>query len=248
MKADQTLLSEGIMALRQSDANIEKLIAPHSQSIISLLDRYITEIELFNPAYGLVGTQNTKELIIKHILDSLAPLGIISRLLTEHTGVSAAKPQIADAGSGAGLPGIPLAIVMQNCDFTLIERMKRRAGFLLNTKASLQLSNIMVEEGELEKTKPEHFTLITFRAFKPLDKKLLKSLFNACAPGGVIAAYKGRREKIEQETEGLINKSKKGDVNIQPDWDILPYNVPFLNEERHLLIIRKTANLLTERI
>ena len=209
------------------DAEIERLITPRCEEIITLLNRYINEIELFNPAYGLVGTNDRKELVVKHILDSLAPLGIISRLLAE-TGAKN-TPQIADAGSGAGLPGIPLAIAMPNCDFTLIERMGRRAGFLCGAKAVLALSNITVEEGELEKT-AGGFALVTFRAFKPLEPKLLKTIFNVCSGGGIIAAYKGRREKTEAELQAL-----KG---ICGQWEIVPYTVPFLDEERHILVLR----------
>jgi len=223
---DTKLLQEGIDALRRNDKDIERIIAPRAEEVISLLARYINEIELFNEAYGLVGAADAQELVIKHILDSLAPLGIISRLLNE-TG-AAEKPQIADAGSGAGLPGIPLAIAMPNFDFTLIERMGRRAGFLLNTKAILGLSNITVEEGELEKTAQGRFHLVTFRAFKPLDSKLLKTLFKACAEGGIIAAYKGRREKIEQEM-----------LTLGHEWEAIPYTVPFLAEERHIVVIKK---------
>ena len=231
MKSSTDLLCEGIDLLRQKDGEIERLITPRKDECVSLLDRYVKEIELFNEAYGLVGTNDTEELIIKHILDSLAPLRIISRLLKELCAISAdgSLPQIADAGSGAGLPGIPLAIAMPHCNFTLIERMGRRAGFLWNTKAALGLSNVTVEEGELEKTAPKRFNLITFRAFKPLDAKLLKTLFAACAEGGVIAAYKGRREKIEQEVSFLKDSGR---------WEAAPYNVPFLEEERHLVIIK----------
>jgi 16S rRNA (guanine527-N7)-methyltransferase len=216
------LLAEGIDALRQADEDIEKLIAPRSEEIISLLARYIKEIELFNSAYGLVGTNNPDEIVVKHILDSLAPAGIIFRLFNGDS------CHIADAGSGAGLPGIPLAITMPKCEFTLIERMGRRAGFLWNTKAALGLSNITVEEGEVEKTKNGSFSIITSRAFKPLEPKLLKALFNACTAGGIIAAYKGRLEKIKQEMSPLKNCI----------WETIPYSVPFLEEERHLLIIR----------
>jgi len=224
----ETLLLEGLEALRQKDADIDRLFAVRSEEINSLLCRYIKEIELFNPAYGLVGTNDSEDLVVKHILDSLAPLGIISRLLAE-TGEAGA--QIADAGSGAGLPGIPLAIALPDCRFTLIERMGRRAGFLWNTKAALSLSNITVEEGEIEKTAGGRFCIVTFRAFKPLEPKLLAALFNACAQGGVIAAYKGRREKIEQEMAPLGNSAR---------WEALPCAVPFLDEERHLLVIRST--------
>jgi len=246
---DTKLLTEGIDALRQNDKDIERIIAPRAAEIVSLLIRYINEIELFNEAYGLVGAADADELVIKHILDSLAPLGIISRLLAEtclaETG-AVEKPQIADAGSGAGLPGIPLAIAMPNFDFTLIERMGRRAGFLWNTKARLSLSNIAVEEGELEKTAPGRFQLVTFRAFKPLDSKLLKTLFKACVEGGVIAAYKARREKIEQEMAPLANPAPLAKpaplANPAPRdcaWEALPYTVPFLAEERHIVVIKK---------
>jgi 16S rRNA (guanine527-N7)-methyltransferase len=217
------ILTKGIETLRQSDEDINRLIYTRSNDVISLLDRYIKEIELFNSAYGLVGTDDTEELVIKHILDSLAPLGIIYRLCKNKL-----ELKIADAGSGAGLPGIPLAIAMKDFDFTLIERMGRRAGFLYNTKAVLELSNITVEEGELEKTQKGYFDLITFRAFKPLEHKMLKTLFKACKNTGIIAAYKGKLVKIEQEMKPLENECQ---------WKTISYNVPFLEDERHLLII-----------
>jgi 16S rRNA (guanine527-N7)-methyltransferase len=223
-------LAEGILALRRGDEEIERLISPKNDEIIALLERYIKEIELFNKAYGLVGTDDRDELIIKHILDSLAPLGIISRLLAE-TGKKEERAQIADAGSGAGLPGIPLSIVLRDCGFTLIERMGRRAGFLLNTKAVLGLSNVTVEEKELERADKGRFSLVTFRAFKPLEPKLLETLSGACQSGGIIAAYKGKREKTEQEMAKIEKYRDK--------WEIIPYKVPFLNEdERHILVIK----------
>jgi len=239
MSDTETLLIEGIEVLCRNDSNIEILIAPNKDRIAALLCQYINEIETFNPAYGLVGVNDTKELIIKHILDSLAPLGIIWKALKERVSPSAItnkeeKIKIADAGSGAGLPGIPLAITMPDFNFTLIERMGRRAGFLLNTKAVLSLTNIDIEESELEKTPDNQFNLITFRAFAPMEPKLLKTLRRVCKPNGIIAAYKGRREKIEEETATLQNS------NI--NYEIIPYKVPFLNEERHLLVIRNGKN------
>jgi 16S rRNA (guanine527-N7)-methyltransferase len=219
------LITEGVKALLKSDRDIEHLLCGRFEEVISLLDRYKNEIELFNSAYGLTGTNDSKEIVIRHILDSLAPLGILSRLLgeTENT-------KIADAGSGAGFPGIPLAIAMPNCEFTLIERMGRRAAFLCSAKAMLKISNVTVEEGELEKTKKESFNLVTFRAFKPLEPKLLKTLISVLKKGGVIGAYKGRLEKIEQEMAPF--------KNFECNWEAIPYNVPFLEEERHILVIR----------
>lgn len=230
------LLIDGINSLCQNNKNLNNLITPRREEVVYLLERYIKEIELFNSAYGLVGAGSTEELIIRHILDSLAPLGLISWLLAEKVADNNV-PQIADAGSGAGLPGIPLAIALPDCNFTLIERMGRRAGFLCSTKAVLSaysshgLSNITVEEKELEKITEGRFNLVTFRAFKPLEPKLLKTLRKTLKPGGVIAAYKGKRKKIEQEMSELKIPA------LSCKWEAIPYSVPFLDEERHLLIV-----------
>jgi len=228
MKDWTTLLSEGIEILRNGDKDIDRIIAPRSDEFIFHLKRYIKEIELFNSAYGLVGTNDTNELITKHILDSLAPLGIIIKLLKDSNAGKTA--QIADVGSGAGLPGIPLAIVLPQHSFTLIERMTRRAGFLLNTKAVLSLSNVNVEEGELEKAENGAFNIVTFRAFKSMEPKLIKTLYKKCAQGGIIAAYKGKREKIETEMASL--------QKVCENWEAIQYTTPFLDEERHILVIK----------
>ena len=267
MKEKEKILLEGIEFLRKSDEEINRLIISRVDDFISRLVLFLNEIELFNPAYGLVGTNDTQELIVKHILDSIAPLGILSRLLKNHAFRSqrpddraypVPENMIADAGSGAGLPGIPLAAAMPDARFTLIERMGRRAGFLLNTKAVLSLSNITVEENELEKTEG-CFDLVTFRAFKPLEPKLLKTLYKICKPSGIIAAYKGKREKIESEMTLLAmnneqgteekkqlaanntrfqNCGNQGIENKTLRWEAIPYTVPFLDEERHLLVIK----------
>jgi 16S rRNA (guanine527-N7)-methyltransferase len=218
------VLAEGMRVLCRNDRDIDALVAPRQHEVLSLLGQYIAEIELFNPAYGLVGTADRRELIIKHILDSLAPLGIISRLLADQDAAA------ADVGSGAGLPGIPLAIALPRIRFTLIERMGRRAGFLRNTQAALALSNLEVEEAAMEQAAPGRFSLITFRAFRPLEPKMLKGLFRLCASGGVLAAYKGRREKIEEELAAL--------GQLAQSREIIPCPAPLLDEERHLLLIK----------
>jgi len=222
------LLAEGLLSLCQNDLAIENIIAPRREEIISLLAGYIAEIMTHNPVLSLVGTNDPKELVIRHVLDSLAPLGILSRKCN--------LSRVADVGSGAGLPGIPLAIVLPDSEFTLIERKGRRSGFLRNTLAVLTDKNrnglhISVEEQEMEKVKPHRFTMVTFRAFMPLEPKILKKLFRLCAEGGALAAYKGRRNKIEAEMAELELPSQA----IQ--WELIPCPVPMLDEERHLLLI-----------
>ena len=227
MTGDFSPLGEGLAAL-----------GIPAERVLPLLVKYVEEIELFNPAYGLVKVRDRRELIVKHILDSLAPFDIIGRLLDESRPCSnPRKPQIADVGSGAGLPGIPLAICMPGAEFTLIERMGRRAGFLRDALAVLSLPNVRVEEAEMEQINVGAageglFDLVVFRAFKPLDSALLKDLFRLLAPGGMLAAYKGRRESVEEEMARL---------SLTGAWEILPVEVPFLDEERHLAIIDKNS-------
>jgi len=226
------LLADGLRELCRNDSGADRLISPRHEEILSLLIKYITEIELFNPALSLVGTNDRQELIVRHILDSLAPLGIITRVTT------ARQLRIADVGSGAGLPGIPLAIAMPDAEFTLIERKGRRAGFLRNTQTALGFSNITVEEAEMEKAPPGRFDVVTFRALSPLEPKIVKKLLRLRREGGILAAYKGRREKIEDEIAALhtapLHTTQKQDILT---CQVFPCPVPFLDEERHLLVM-----------
>ena len=209
-------------------------------SVLSPLTKYIEEIELFNPAYGLVKVKDRRELVVKHIFDSLAPINILrSRALGAGSRCMPNKT-IADIGSGAGLPGIPLAVCMDDAEFTLVERMGRRAGFLRNTVAVLGLSNVKIEEADMGKLSiPEKFNLIVFRAFKPLNSGILKGLLRLLAPGGIIASYKGRRQTIEEEMEQVLGKRQAQDSCARSSWEIVSLNVPFLDEERHLVLISK---------
>lgn len=222
-------LSRGLRQLCHEDPGADSLITPRWEEVISLLARYIAEIERFNPIWSLVGTNDRRELVIRHILDSLAPLGIISRKITAYH-----LPRIADVGSGAGLPGIPLAVALPQVQFTLIERMGRRAGFLRGALTALGLSNTVIEEKEMEKTMPGRFSLVTFRAFRPLEPKNFKKLFRLCGEGGILAAYKGRRSKTEAEMAALETALP----NMAGRWELIPCPVPMLDEERHILFIR----------
>ncbi len=108
-------------------------------------------------------------------------------------------------GSGAGFPGIPLAVCLPDCELTLIEKMGRRAGFLRNVTAVLELKNVRVLEEPVESINAaEHrFDLITFRAWTAVKQDTVKMLRPLLEPGGWIAAYKGRRETADAEMDAL---------------------------------------------
>jgi 16S rRNA (guanine527-N7)-methyltransferase len=219
MRIDTTL-EQGLRYLQNAEPVLKNLLGERQDIIGGLLEQFINEIEQFNSAYGLVSVQNRHELIVKHVLDSLAPLAIIAKR---------SPASIADVGSGAGFPGIPLSICLPHCHVTLVERSGRRVGFLQSTVAVLRLDTVTIEPGQMEEQAPGRFDMVTFRAFHPLDPALLKALFKLLRPGGVLAAYKGRYDKIEAEMASV--------EHCTGGWDALPVRVPFLEEERHIVVI-----------
>lgn len=219
-------LEEGLAKLDFSKTQIERL-AP-------LMEKYANEILLFNSAYNLVKASEHDEIFVRHILDSLSAAQEICRL-AKKVSVENEKITIADIGSGGGLPGIPLAAALPQFDFVLVERMSKRCAFLENVRALLGLENVRIENSELEKIPPESFEIATFRAFRPLEKKMLASLLAVLKKGGALAAYKAKKKNIVEEMR-LANCDA---------YNVIPLNVPFLTDsdaeerERNLLVIEK---------
>lgn len=244
------------------------------ENAVDRLMTYIGELEKWNPAYGLVNAEGD-DLVIKHILDSLAPFRIIESLLAEsdaRAGAEAATPLMApsraadaragameaagdgkaapespspapagatvsDLGSGAGLPGIPLSIVFPQRKFLLYERMDRRVRFLETQKLLLGLSN--VEICCAETSRPSRlYDIAVFRAFRPFsDIKLFRAIWKNTKTGGALVAYKGKILNAHLELERL--REDPAFSGGAAAVDILPVWVPFLEEERCAVVLRK---------
>lgn len=227
-------LEDGLAKLNFSKNQIER-IAP-------LMENYAGEILLFNGAYNLVNASSRDEIFVRHILDSLSAAQEIFRIAEKISAESAnakknksEKITIADIGSGGGLPGIPLAAAFPQFNFVLVERMSKRCAFLENVRALLGLENVRIENSELEKIPHESFEIATFRAFRPLEKKMLSNLLAVLKKGGALAAYKAKRKNIVEEMR-LANCS---------NYNIIALDVPFLTDEsaeeheRNLVLIEK---------
>ena len=201
------------------------------------IEKYIKNLQEFNAKLDLVNTDDHDEIVIKHILDSLSAVPVICKEISERFSELPADFKIADIGSGAGLPGIPLATVLPKFSFTLVERMTKRCAFLENCKSLLSLENVAVEENQAERIEQKRFDLCVFRAFRPLEKKMTKVLLRILKDGGFLAAYKARSEQITDEMQSLPSV---------PKYKVLPLTVPFLTEnsseeerERNLVVIEK---------
>lgn len=202
-----------------------------AERIAPLMEKYINEIILFNSAYNLTNTSDHGELVIRHIYDSLAPYTAFEKLF--ENGHNNPDFTVGDIGSGGGLPGIPLAAAFPDVNFCLVERMAKRCAFLENVAAILGLKNVTVINSEAEKVQKEKFDVITFRAFRPLDDKMTKTLLGITKKDGTLAAYKAKMDSIKTEMEDI----KK----LVPDYDLVNLNVPGLDDsERNLVLIKKS--------
>ena len=206
-------------------------------TLVSRMEQYIKEIILFNSAYNLTNTSDHDELVVRHILDSLAGYEIIKKYADKFA-ANGIPVVMGDIGSGGGLPGVPLAAAF-DCDgvsvqFKLVERMEKRCSFLENCCAMLGLKNVEVQNLEAERVEPQSFDLITFRAFRPLDQKMTKTLLRMVKKDGVLCAYKAKRDNIQEEMNGI--------KNLVPEYEVVPLKVPGLeNSERNLVLIKSTS-------
>lgn len=151
---------------------------------------------------GLLGPREMPKLWTRHILNS----GVVAELINP-------GESVADVGSGAGLPGIPMAIAQPGAQFTLIEPMERRSDWLMETVAELGLTNVKVVRARAEEV-GSAFDVVTARAVSALP-----NLLRWCVPitkqGGRILALKGSKAADEiAESRSLAKKLKIKDFEI----------------------------------
>ena len=226
MGNDSELLKKGLLACGIPEENLD--------AVADKMNRYIKEIVLFNSAYNLTNTSDYDELVIRHILDSLAAYKELEEIAKGCVNAGAAENALvfADIGSGGGLPGIPLATVFPQYKFKLVERMSKRCAFLENCAAILGLKNVEVINSEAEKVAPESFDIAVFRAFRPLDSKMTSTLLRIIKRGGYLAAYKAKMENITEEMTAI--------KELVSEYEVKPLKVPGLEDsERNLVIIQK---------
>lgn len=177
------------------------------------LQRYLALLAKWNRTYNLTAVRNPAEMVTHHVLDSLVVL--------PHLPMRGGT--LADVGSGAGLPGIPLAIARPQWSITLIDASQKKAAFLRQAAIELKLANVTVREERVERWRPvARFAVVISRAFAELAR-FIAACRHLVEPGGVLAAMIGAAPADAQGGE------------------VIALRVPMLDAARHLVLYRVEA-------
>jgi 16S rRNA (guanine527-N7)-methyltransferase len=185
---------------------------------VATLERYLDLLEKWNRVYNLTAIRERERMVTHHLLDSLAALPHVR------------GPRVLDVGSGAGLPGIPIAVASPSLDVTLLESSHKKSAFLTQAVAELQLANVQVVTERVESWHPEaRFDTIISRAFAELGE-FASLAGRLLAPQGVLAAMKGVHpfEEIERLPRAY---------RVQ---EVVRLRVPGLDAERHFVLMGAT--------
>jgi 16S rRNA (guanine527-N7)-methyltransferase len=166
--------------------------------------RYVGWLATAGVVRGLLGPREVPRLWERHVLNA----AVVAEL------IPAGAVTLCDVGSGAGLPGIPLALCRPDLTVTLLEPLQRRATFLAEVVADLGLDNVEVRRGRAEDTH-DTYAVVTARAVAPLPK-LLGWTLPLVATGGLLLAMKGdaAESEITQSREVLRRHGSPG-VSVQ---------------------------------
>ncbi len=186
---------------------------------------YLSLIEKWNAVYNLTAVRDPERALVQHLLDSLAAIGPMQRQLGQRSAWDRRK--VLDVGSGAGLPGVVIAIACPGIDMVCIDAAAKKASFVRQVAGELKLSNLHVRHTRVEALSTEaegRFDLVTSRAFASLAAFVALTR-TACAPEGVWMAMKG---KIPAEEIADL----PSDIDM---FHVERLDVPMLDAERCLV-------------
>ena len=190
----------------------------------------LTLLIKWNKAFNLTAVREPKDMVVLHLLDSLTPLPFVE------------GSEILDVGTGAGFPGLPMAIAKPDWQFTLLDSNSKKTRFVTQAVIELGLKNVRVITGRSENSDiNQHFNTVVCRATFALGDFLTKT-YDHCVNKGLFLALKGGYPN--QEIDDISQLAKSSDqyrdlatkINIETTESI---QVPGLDAERHVVLVRK---------
>ena len=186
------------------------------QLSVDKLLHYLQLLEKWNHAYNLTAIRNIESMATRHIIDSLAILPWVKGL------------HVLDVGTGAGLPGVPLALAQPDLQVVLLDSNGKKIRFLQAVKRELLLDNVEIIQTRVENYRPSHgFDTVISRAFSDVEQ-MIHWTQHLIAVEGIWLAMKGREPEVEL-------------VGLHHPYRIESYTVPQLEGERCCVIIENAA-------
>ena len=178
--------------------------------------QFLQLLEKWNATYNLTAVREIEQMVPRHLLDSLAVLPFVR------------GPRVLDVGTGAGLPGIPLALARPDLQFVLLDGNAKKLRFVTQAVHELGLKNVEVVRSAVEKyAPPTKFDTVIARAFAAIPD-MLESSRHLCAPGGAVLAMKGvfPQEEIAGVGAGFTVT------------EVRELRVPGLDAARHVVVLQ----------
>lgn len=200
----------------QLDTGCAELQLQLSDQQKTLLLDYLALLQKWNKVYNLTSVRDPQSMLTRHILDSLSLIPYLD------------CKSLLDVGSGAGLPGIPIAICFPQMAVTLLDSNIKKTRFLQQVKAELKLNNVTVVHGRVEQISLPKVEVVTARAFATISE-IIDLAARHCDDAGSLVLMKGVYP--EQELAAI-----KSGFKLQ---DIVTLNVPGDQAERHLVRLIK---------
>lgn len=200
---------------QQLDVGVRALGVRVPKASRETMIEYLRELTTWNSTYNLTAVRDPVAMVTRHLLDCLAIMPFVS-------GAS-----VADVGSGAGLPGVVLAIARPRLDVVVIEANRKKAAFLRHVRRRLALGNVTVAQQRVENYTPDHrFDIVTCRAFASAGDTA-RMVGHLIAPDGRVLLMKGRDPASELAEVPLDFQAV----------DTVALDIPGLGAERHLAIL-----------
>lgn len=192
-----------------------------SDQQLSQLVGYVELLDKWNKAYNLTSVRDPKDMLVKHIMDSI----VVSPHLQQVVDIN---KSFIDVGTGPGLPGVPLAIMNPDLEFTLLDSLGKRIRFITQVKHELKLDNVNPVQNRVEAFEGQ-FAGVISRAFASISDMVNWS-HHLLAENGRFFALKGQ---LDQEEIEALPEFVKVDSSVILD-------VPELEGQRHLVLLNKS--------